>query len=123
MAASLRQTTESEEVRAAAGICRGRVVSVEAFRHPVHRGIFSRARIQVLEAVKGTFQSEVTVVQRGGTLGGEGESTGLAAPFIAGEERIWFLTYSPDGTLGVHRGAAGAHGLRSPEFIFVSMAS
>ena len=107
-ASSLKQTTESEAVRAAAGICRGRVVSVEAFRHPVHGGIFSRARIHVLEAVKGNFQTHVTVVQRGGEIGREGESSGLAARLVVGEERIWFLALRPDGTLGVHRGGAGA---------------
>jgi hypothetical protein len=107
-ASSLTRTSENEDVSAATGICRGRVVSVEAFRHPLNGGIFSRAKIQVIEALKGTFQSQVTVIQRGGMIGGEGETNGLAAPLMVGDERIWFLTLRADGSLEVLRGAAGA---------------
>jgi hypothetical protein len=108
MASSLARTTESQDVGAAIGICRGRVISVEAFRHPTNGGIFSRAKIQVLETLKGAFESQITVVQRGGMIEGEGEVSGLAAPLVVGDERVWFLAQRADGTLEIQRGAAGA---------------
>jgi len=108
MASSLARTTESQDVGAAIGICRGRVISVEAFRHPTNGGIFSRAKIQVLETLKGAFESQITVVQRGGMIEGEGEVSGLAAPLVVGDERVWFLAQRADGTLEIQRGAVGA---------------
>jgi len=108
-ASSLASSTEEQEVRAALGICRGRVVSMEAFRHPVNAGIFTRVRVLVLEALKGSFDPEVTFVQRGGTLAdGEGESSGAAALLQVGDERLFFLAKRSDGTLALLRGPAGA---------------
>lgn len=108
VASSLVRTSETEEVRAATGICRGRVLSVEAFRHPVKGGIFTRARLSVVEAIKGNFPAEITIVQRGGVMDGVGETEGREVPLRMGEERVWFLTQREDGTLGVMRGSAGA---------------
>ena len=108
LASSLVRTSETEEVRAATGICRGRVLSVEAFRHPVKGGIFTRARLSVVEAIKGNFPAEITIVQRGGVMDGVGETEGREVPLRVGEERVWFLTQREDGTLGVMRGSAGA---------------
>ncbi len=108
MASSLARTTESQDMGAAIGICRGRVISVEAFRHPTNGGIFSRAKIQVLETLKGAFESQITVVQRGGMIEGAGEVSGLAAPLVVGDERVWFLAQRADGTLEIQRGSAGA---------------
>lgn len=108
-ASSLARSTEEQEVRAALGICRGRVVSMEAFRHPVSGGIFTRVRVAVLEALKGRFDPEVSFLQRGGTLAdGEGESSGAAAVLHVGDERLFFLAKRPDGTLVLLRGPAGA---------------
>lgn len=108
IASSLVRTSETEDVRAATGICRGRVLSVEAFRHPVKGGIFTRARIRVVEALKGRFPAEITIVQRGGFIDGVGETEGREVPLRVGEERVWFLTQKEDGTLAISRGPAGA---------------
>ena len=112
-ASSLEPTTEAQDFAAAAGVCRGRVVSLEGFRHPARGGIFTRVRLEVLESIKGSFPRTVTVIQRGGSVGGEGESNGLAADFRAGEEYLLHLGRRPDGTLAVLRGGDGATLLQS----------
>lgn len=115
LASSLAPTTESEDVRDALGICRGRVVSITAFRHPRRGGIFSRVRIAVIEAVKGAFPAEVTIIQRGGVIAGEGESTGLAADLAVGDQRLFHLIRRDDESLELLRGFAGAERLGSPQ--------
>jgi hypothetical protein len=105
---SLAPTTEAQDFASATGVCRGRVVSVEAFRHPVRGGIFTRARIEVLESIKSSFPASITVVQRGGVLEGAGESTGLGVDFRPGDEYLLHLGKKTDGTLAVLRGGQGA---------------
>ena len=112
-ASSLEPTTEAQDFAAAAGVCRGRVTSLEGFRHPSRGGIFTRVRIEVLDPIKGLFPETITIVQRGGSVGGEGESTGLGAEFRTGEEYLLHLGPRPDGTLAVLRGGDGATLLRS----------
>jgi len=107
-ASSLEPTTEAQDFAAASGVCRGKVVSLEGFRHPKHAGIFTRARIQVLESIKGVFPKTITVVQRGGAVEGEGESNGLSADLRIGDEYLLHVAGQKDGTLGVLRGSAGA---------------
>lgn len=107
-ASSLAPTTEVEDVRAALGICRGQITAIEAFRHPERGGIFTRIQITPLEAIKGTFPASFTVIQRGGVIDGEGESTGLAAAFAVGDERLFYVVKRPDGSLELLRGFAGA---------------
>jgi hypothetical protein len=111
-ASSLVPTTEAEDVRDALGICIGRVERIAAFRHPQSGGIFSRIVIRPTEAIKGRFPATVTVVQRGGTLGTEGETNGLAAELSVGDERLFFLTRHADGSLAILRGFAGVYGIR-----------
>lgn len=110
-ASSVLPASEADDVRASLGICRGRVSSVEAFRHPQRGGIFTRVRITVLEAVKGRFPAEITFIQRGGTIGGESESTGTSAVFQIGDERLFHLQRRADGTLDLLRGTASAERL------------
>ncbi len=110
---SLEPTTEAQDFAAAAGVCRGRVLSVEAFRHPVRGGIFTRARIEVLESIKNSFPKTITVVQRGGVVEGEGESTGLGVDFRIGDEYLLHLGKKADGTLAVLRGNHGVTVLAS----------
>lgn len=108
---SLAPTTEAEDVRASLGICRGQITALEAFRHPQRGGIFTRIEITPLEAIKGTFPATFTVIQRGGVIDGEGESTGLAATFAVGDERLFYVVKRPDGSLELLRGFAGAERL------------
>lgn len=113
-ASSLLPTTEAEDFRQALGICRGRVDGLECFRHPARGGIFTRVRVHVLEAVKGAFPEEITLIQRGGVLDGEGESNGLSADLAVGEERLFYLTRREDGSLEILRGYAGAERIGTP---------
>jgi len=107
-ASSLTPTTEAQDVQAALGICRGLIVGIESFRHPQRGGIFTRMRITPLEAIKGVFPVEFTVLQRGGMLDGKGESNGLAGAFAVGDERLFQVIKRPDGSLELLRGFAGA---------------
>lgn len=113
-ASSLMPVTEAEEFRQALGICRGRVEGLESFRHPVRGGIFTRVRVLVLEAIKGAFPEEITLIQRGGTLDGAGESNGLSADLAVGEERLFYLARRDDGSLEILRGYAGAERIGEP---------
>lgn len=108
VASSLEATTEAQDFAAATGVCRGRVVSVEAFRHPARGGLFTRARIEVLESIKGSFPKSITLVQRGGIIGNEGESTGLGVDFRPGDVFLLHVGRRTDGSLTVLRGSDGA---------------
>jgi hypothetical protein len=107
-ASSLVPMDAAAEVRAALGICVGRVTSVAFFRQGPGGSIHTRARVEVLEAVKGRFPAEITIVQRGGTLDGEEETSGRYARLRAGEEHVFYLTRGRGGHLELLRGAAGA---------------
>lgn len=110
-ASSVLAASEADDVRASRGICRGRVTSMEAFRHPQRGGIFTRVRITVLEALKGRFPAEITLVQRGGTIDGESESTGSSPSFQIGDEHLFHLQRRADGSLELLRGPASAERL------------
>lgn len=120
---SLEPTTEAQDFAAATGICRGRVVSVEGFRHPSRGGIFTRVRLELLESIKGSFPKTLTIVQRGGVVEGEGESTGMGVDFRPGDEYLLFLGKRSDGTLAVLRGSNGAILLRSKTISVTNAAS
>ncbi len=110
-ASSLALTSEQDDVRAALGICTGRITQLESFRHPQRGGIFTRVRIKVLESIKGVFPATFTLIQRGGMIDGEGESNGLASTFAVGDERLLHVTKRADGSLELLRGFAGAEHL------------
>ncbi|WP_395752024.1 matrixin family metalloprotease [Prosthecobacter sp.] len=122
-ASSLAPTSEQEDVKAALGICTGRITSLESFRHPLRGGIFTRVKISVTEAIKGRFPASITLIQRGGSLDGESESTGLAGAFAVGEERLFYVTKRADGSLELLRGFASAENIGSalPRHGFASM--
>ncbi len=48
-ASSLAPTSELEDVKAALGICTGRITALESFRHPQRGGIFTRVKVTVLD--------------------------------------------------------------------------
>lgn len=110
-ASSVLAASEADDVRASHGICRGRITNVEAFRHPQRGGIFTRVKIIVLEALKGRFPAEITLIQRGGTIDGESESTGSSPSFQIGDERLFHIQRRADGSLELLRGAASAERL------------
>lgn len=112
-ASSLAPTSEAQDVHAALGICRGRIMRIEAFRHPQRGGIFTRVQITLLEAIKGAFPATFTVIQRGGVIDGEGESNGLAGAFVVGDERLFHVIRRTDGSLELLRGFAGAEAIGS----------
>jgi hypothetical protein len=122
-ASSLAPTTEQEDVKAALGICTGRITGLESFRHPLRGGIFTRMKITVLEAIKGRFPASITLVQRGGSLDGLSESTGLAGAFAVGDERLFYVTKRADGSLELLRGFAGAESISAsvPRRSFASL--
>lgn len=107
-ASSLVPTTEEQDFSAANGVCRGRVSSVQSFRPPGRGGIHTRARIDVLESIKGSFPKSITIIQRGGLIDGEGDSNGLAVDFRPGDEFLLHVAKRPDGTLAIPRGYDGA---------------
>lgn len=100
--------TEAQEVRAATGICLGRVERIESFRHPQRGGIFTRVTINVLEGLKGRFPAKITLVQRGGTVGDESEASGANTALRIGEERLFHLLRRADGSLEPLGGSAVA---------------
>jgi matrixin len=110
-ASSLAPTSELEDVKAALGICTGRITGLESFRHPQRGGIFTRVKVSVIEAIKGDFPASFTLIQRGGTIDGESESTGLASSFAVGDERLFYVAKRADGSLELLRGFAGAENI------------
>jgi hypothetical protein len=112
-ASSLAPTSEQEDVKAALGICIGRITGLESFRHPQRGGICTRVKITVLEAIKGHFPAALTIIQRGGMIGGESESTGLTGTFAVGDLRLFYVTKRTDGSLELLRGFAGAENIGS----------
>ena len=123
LGSSLEPTTETEDFTAAVGVCRARVVSVEAFRHPVRGGIFTRVRFELLESIKSSFRENFTIVQRGGMVDRQGESTGLGVDFRRGDEFLLHVGKRGDGTLAVLRGSKGATLLASETKAVASSAS
>ena len=73
------------------------------------QGLFpaNRVRVEVLESIKASFPQTITLIQRGGTVDGAGESTGLAVNFRPGDEYLLHVAKQRDGTLTVLRGSAG----------------
>jgi hypothetical protein len=96
----------AQRVANAEAVCRGTVLAVESERTS-GGGVFTRAKIRVDEALKGTFPPVVEVRHRGGTIG---PVTEVSGDFVlrAGESRLFFLGRSERGFLAVPEGGAGA---------------
>ncbi len=106
-ALTLAPATPDERVRSAAAICHATVLGAESFRG-VGGGIYTRTWLRVNEAFKGAFPATITVVHRGGRLGGEGEVSSDAPTLRVGDERLFLLGQRTDGTLFVDNGQSGA---------------
>lgn len=105
-ASSLAPVPEETIARRAAGICHGRVESLESFEQ--NGCIRTRATIAVLETVKGTLPERVEIVYDGGKLRGRGMDSGAAPALRPGEERVFIFSIAADGSLVLDRGSAGA---------------
>jgi hypothetical protein len=101
---SLLPITNVEHVRISSAIFRGTVVDSQAYEDPADGQIYTRTVMHVDEVFKGKLPALVQLVHRGGTVGARGELDGLAPQFIAGEERLLFVSRRADGTLFATRG-------------------
>lgn len=89
------QTIE-EMTRAAPLVVRGRVGQVQVSWDEGQRKLWTRAELQVLEAVKGAPTPTLLVRQPGGELPHIGQRVEGAAKFTTGEEGLFFLEPVPD---------------------------
>lgn len=103
---SLAPVAEETIARRAAGICHGRVESLESFEQ--NGCIRTRATISVVETVKGTLPEQIEFVYDGGKLHGRGMDSGAAPALRTGEERLFIFSIAADGSLVLDRGSAGA---------------
>lgn len=106
-ALTVAPATPDERVQNAAAICHATVLGAESFRG-ADGGIYTRTWLRVNEAFKGKFPATITVVHRGGKVGGEGEVSSDAPKLNAGDERLFLLGQRADGTLFVDNGSSGA---------------
>lgn len=108
---SVAPATPDERVQNAVAICHATVLGAECFRSEADGGIYTRTWLRVNEALKGTFPATITVVHRGGRVGGEGEVSSDAPKLHIGDERLFLLGQRADGTLFVDNGSSGAPSL------------
>jgi len=100
--------TPDERVQNAVAICHATVLGSESFRSETDGRIYTRTWLRVNEALKGRFPATITVVHRGGRVGGEGEVSSDAPRLNVGDERLFLLGRRADGTLFVDNGGSGA---------------
>ena len=108
--------SEEEEWRAADGVCRGRVESVDAVEDSATGAVVTRAIIAVDESFRGRLPGRVSVEFPGGAVAGRGMDFGDAPQLRSGEERIFYFAKGRSGkALSLQRGSLGAKRLsRSP---------
>jgi len=108
--------TEEQEWREADGVCRGRVESVTSKADPATGRIVSTAIIVVEESLRGRMPERVAVAYPGGSAGGAGEDSGDFPALHPGQERMFFLTTSPQSkVLRLQRGGHSARALQRQE--------
>ena len=105
--------SEEEEWRAAAGVCRGRVESVDALEDSATGAVVTRAIIAVDESFRGRLPERVSVEFPGGAVAGRGMDFGDAPQLRSGEERLFYFAKGRSGkALSLQRGSLGAKRLR-----------
>ncbi len=105
--------TEEQEWRDAAGVCRGRVEAITCQPDKRTGRPVTTAVILVEESLRGKMPERVAVEYAGGSLGGEGEDSGDFPSLRKGQERIFFLSTSPDSKLlRLQRGGHSARHLQ-----------
>ena len=122
-AASIAQATSlvpgasERQIRTAGAIFRGQVLAVSSFRRPGDGHIYTRAILQVKEVFKGQAPQVVYLINLGGAVDGMGEDTGLDPRFMAGEERLVFVTRDSEGGLCTPLGQLSSLPLPSGELL------
>ncbi len=111
-ASSVLPSDLAQDYREAQGICLGEILAMDTIETCPGGPICTRARVLVKGTFKGVMPEEITVVQRGGSVGRRGEDDGLSIPLHPGEERVFFLNVNKEGRFTPARGAAGALKLR-----------
>ncbi len=92
-----RAVTFDDKVDQAAAIVLGKVVRTKSQWDPSHRWILTYSTFAVEQTLKGTAQTEVTVVTPGGTVGDVMQSTIGITPFHEGDENVIFVKSTTAG--------------------------
>jgi hypothetical protein len=100
--------TTADQLRAAAVVFSGTVVSVQAYEDPADGHIYTRTVVRVGETFKGKVPPRVKLVHRGGVLADRGEMEGSTPQFKVGEQRLLFVSRHATGGLCAAGGVAGA---------------
>jgi hypothetical protein len=107
VAMSIEEMTQASPL-----VVRGRVGQIQVSWDEGERKIWTRAEIQVLEALKGRTEATLLVRQPGGEVGNKGQHVEGAGQFTTGEEGLFFLEPAADepGTYTLYALAAGKVG-------------
>jgi hypothetical protein len=104
---SILPQSPAQQVEAAGAIFEGRVISLECLK--LNSGlIVTRAVVQVSRTYKGRVPSRVRLQYRGGVVGLDAQVDGGSPQLTPGDNRLFFVTLQPDGTLTTIYGPAGA---------------
>ncbi|MPZ78109.1 MAG: matrixin family metalloprotease [Deltaproteobacteria bacterium] len=108
MATIVVPTADHHLVRQAAAIVQGQVTRIESHWDAGKKQIYTHITVQVEEVLKGELaQTELTIKQAGGTVGGLHSWVHGSPEFVVGERVLLFLTANSDGTprvLGLYQG-------------------
>jgi hypothetical protein len=107
-ASSLLPMSTVRHLQISAAVFRGSVLDVQSFQAPADGQLYTRTTLRVNEVFKGTVPPTLTLVHRGGSVAGWGQSDGFAPQFKVGEERLLFVSRHSGGTLYCTRGDASA---------------
>jgi len=99
----------------AAAICIGQIAGAFSYRNAEGR-IFTQTRVEVQEALKGSFPTTIFLTHRGGVVPGAAERVSDTPRLREGERRLLFLAQRADGSLLVEGGDAGAMSLPGGPF-------
>ncbi len=100
--------TADEQIQSSDAIFRGEVLSLHSFVDTNDNHIYTTAAIQVDEIFKGKLPPVEKLVHAGGTVGHVCEMNDVVPLLKAGEERLFFVSRSGNGTLSTVRGDASA---------------
>ena len=110
---SMLPISAARHVQISCAVFRGTVLQTQAYEDPADGHICTKTVFSVEEVFKGKVPPVVSLVHRGGTVGGRGEIDGATPQFRMGEERLLFVSRRADGTLFATCGQASA--LKLPE--------
>jgi hypothetical protein len=108
LASSIIALSTADHLAASAAVFRGVVEGSNCFRDARDGQIYTRTSLRVLEPMKGTFPSIVTVVHRGGAIGEERDFAGNSPRFATAGEYLVYVVRRPDRKLTATQGASSA---------------